>query len=36
MHSKESIHANCGVVGVFGCPEAAQLTYLCLYALQSE
>jgi len=34
MDFSSSIHANCGVVGVFGCSEAAQLTYLCLYALQ--
>lgn len=34
MHIKSSIHANCGVVGVYGHPDAAQLTYLCLYALQ--
>ncbi|MDZ7338879.1 MAG: amidophosphoribosyltransferase [candidate division KSB1 bacterium] len=25
---------NCGVVGVYGHPEAARLVYLCLYALQ--
>ena len=30
----KSIHINCGVVGIYGHREAAQLTYLCLYALQ--
>ncbi|MCR4438639.1 MAG: amidophosphoribosyltransferase [bacterium] len=25
---------NCGIVGVYGHPEAARLVYLCLYALQ--
>lgn len=28
------IHEKCGIVGVFGHPEAANLTYLGLYALQ--
>lgn len=28
------IHEECGIVGVFGHPEAANLTYLGLYALQ--
>ncbi len=30
----EHFHDECGVVGVFGHPEAANLTYLGLYALQ--
>ncbi|MCP4725082.1 MAG: amidophosphoribosyltransferase [bacterium] len=34
MHDKESIHANCGVVGIYGHKDASQLTYLCLFALQ--
>jgi len=34
MYGKSSLHANCGVVGIYNHPEAAQLTYLCLYALQ--
>ena len=34
MDSNSSIRANCGVIGVYGDHNAAQLTYLCLYALQ--
>ncbi len=34
MHAKESIHSNCGVVGIYGHKDASQLTYLCLFALQ--
>jgi len=34
MFSNKSIHANCGVVGIFGNPDAAQYAYLGLYALQ--
>lgn len=34
MDCNSSVKANCGVVGIYGHPEAAQLTYLCLYALQ--
>lgn len=34
MHDKSSIHANCGIVGIYNHPEAAQLTYLSLFALQ--
>ncbi|MCL5051977.1 MAG: amidophosphoribosyltransferase, partial [Gammaproteobacteria bacterium] len=30
----DHFHDECGVVGVFGHPEAANLTYLGLYALQ--
>lgn len=29
-----SFHEECGLVGVFGCPEAAKISYLALYALQ--
>lgn len=34
MDCNSSVKANCGVVGIYGHPEAGQLTYLCLYALQ--
>ncbi len=34
MSGKSSIHANCGVVGVFGLEDASQYAYLSLYALQ--
>ena len=30
----DHFHDECGVIGVFGHPEAANLTYLGLYALQ--
>src|SRR6266446_5820098 len=30
----DSFHEECGVVGVYGHPEAANLVYLSLYALQ--
>ena len=30
----DHFHDECGVFGVFGHPEAANLTYLGLYALQ--
>ncbi len=30
----EAVHESCAVFGVFGHPEAANLTYLGLYALQ--
>jgi amidophosphoribosyltransferase len=30
----DRLHDHCGVVGVYGHPEAAKLTYLSLYALQ--
>jgi amidophosphoribosyltransferase len=30
----DRFHEECGVVGVFGHPEAANLAYLALYALQ--
>lgn len=30
----EKFHDECGVVGIYGCPEAAKLAYLGLYALQ--
>ena len=30
----DKFHEECGVVGVFGHPEAATLAYLSLYALQ--
>jgi amidophosphoribosyltransferase len=33
MH-EDKFHDECAVVGVYGCPEAAKLTYLGLYALQ--
>jgi amidophosphoribosyltransferase len=34
-HPREDrLHDHCGVVGVYGHPEAAKLTYLSLYALQ--
>mgnify|MGYP001582851778 CR=1 FL=1 len=32
--SSDKFHDECGVAGVFGHPEAANLTYLCLHALQ--
>ncbi len=32
--SLDRFHEECGVVGIFGHPEAANLTYLSLYALQ--
>ncbi|MBI2875653.1 MAG: amidophosphoribosyltransferase [Candidatus Tectomicrobia bacterium] len=31
---EDKLHEECGIFGVFGCPEAANLTYLGLYALQ--
>jgi amidophosphoribosyltransferase len=31
---KETFHEDCGIVGVYGHPDAANLTYLGLYALQ--
>ncbi|MFC1553902.1 amidophosphoribosyltransferase [candidate division KSB1 bacterium] len=34
MCFSKSVKANCGVVGVYGHKDAAQLSYLCLYALQ--
>jgi len=33
-HKPDRFHEECGVVGVFGHPEAANLVYLSLYALQ--
>ena len=33
MH-EDKFHDECAVVGIYGHPEAAKLTYLCLYALQ--
>jgi amidophosphoribosyltransferase len=33
-HESDRFHDECGVVGVFGHPEAANLAYLSLYALQ--
>lgn len=33
-HADDHFHDECGVFGVFGHPEAANLTYLGLYALQ--
>ena len=30
----DKFHDECAVVGVYGHPEAAKITYLCLYALQ--
>ena len=33
MH-EDKFHDECAVVGVYGHPEAAKLTYLGLYALQ--
>ena len=30
----DKLHEECGVVGVYGHPEAANLVYLGLYALQ--
>src|SRR3989442_14336476 len=30
----DKFHEECGVVGVYGHPEAANMVYLCLYALQ--
>ncbi len=33
-HKGDRFHDECGVVGVFGHPEAANLAYLSLYALQ--
>jgi amidophosphoribosyltransferase len=33
-HADDRFHDECGVFGVFGHPEAANLTYLGLYALQ--
>jgi hypothetical protein len=32
----DKFHEECGVVGVFGHPEAATLAYLSLYALQQR
>lgn len=32
--SLDKFHEECGVCGVFGHPEAANLTYLCIYAQQ--
>ena len=34
QHASDQFRDQCGVVGVFGHKEAANLTYLCLYALQ--
>ena len=34
MSSTDSFHDECGVVGVWNHPEAANLAYLCLYAQQ--
>ncbi|MFQ5520460.1 MAG: amidophosphoribosyltransferase, partial [Candidatus Methylomirabilia bacterium] len=34
MHRDEKFHDECGVVGVWGHPEAANVAYLGLYALQ--
>ncbi len=34
MHHDSSIKCNCGVVGIYGHKDAAQLAYLSLYALQ--
>ena len=34
MTDDDKFHDECAVVGVFGHPEAANLAYLCLYALQ--
>lgn len=34
MHMFNDIHEECGIFGVFGHPEASNLTYLGLYALQ--
>ncbi|MFC1477429.1 amidophosphoribosyltransferase [candidate division KSB1 bacterium] len=34
MHQKKSVRANCGVVGVYGHPDAAKLSYLSLFSLQ--
>jgi len=31
---ESGLHEECGVVGIFNCPEAAKLSYLSLYALQ--
>jgi amidophosphoribosyltransferase len=33
-YADDHFHDECGVFGVFGHPEAANLTYLGLYALQ--
>jgi len=33
-HDDDRFHEECGVVGIFGHPEAANLAYLSLYALQ--
>src|SRR5467141_2446622 len=33
-YADDQFHDECGVFGVFGHPEAANLTYLGLYALQ--
>ena len=30
----DKLHEECGVFGIFGHPEAANMTYLGLYALQ--
>ena len=34
MDQDDKFHDECAVVGVYGHPEAANLTYLGLYALQ--
>ena len=34
MQDDDHFHDECGVIGVFGHPEAANLAYLGLYALQ--
>ncbi len=34
LGTRGGLHDECGIVGVFGCPEAAKLSYLALYALQ--
>lgn len=34
MFDQDKFHDECGIFGVYGCPEAANLTYLGLYALQ--
>jgi amidophosphoribosyltransferase len=31
---ESGLHEECGVVGIYNCPEAAKLSYLSLYALQ--
>ena len=34
LHNDDDLHEECGVFGIFGDPEAAEKTYLGLYALQ--